>query len=493
LGLSFDASDPSERVVHHFSESEGDDLKATQPFAASGRAIERHLRYIASYDSLTGLCNRSHLQKLFEEALIEARLTGNKVAFILMDLDHFKDLNSTLGHQVGDAVLISLAQGIQSLLQSTDTVSRFGGDEFGLLLTGLSCEDDVRRIASRLLEAAATSVQRNSPKLYSSASLGIALFPDHGTDVGELMQNADIALYRAKAEGRGRVQIFRSQMRESLVERVDKLSSFRTALETGAIKPYYQPLIQLSDRRSYGFEALARWTLPGGDVLYPGHFQVALDDPNVVILLGEHMLQSISDDLRRWRGANMPACKVSINASGPELKQSDYPEKVANLFSSKGIPLSQLTIEITESVLLDDQASLIAQTLTDLRKLGVSISLDDFGTGFASLIHLKSYVIDQIKIDRAFIADLPSNTNGWAIVKATLGLARSLGIQTVAEGIENEAQLKCLQALGCDSVQGFFFSPAIPADQAETYFRENRTYKKARLHQFVLPALTQGS
>jgi EAL domain-containing protein (putative c-di-GMP-specific phosphodiesterase class I) len=340
-----------------------------------------------------------------------------------------------------------------------------------------------------LLDIAAASIQRQVPRFRSGASLGVAVFPEHGSDISELIQSADIALHDAKNEGRGRSQVFNPQMRAVLMERLRQISAFQTAVEVGQVKPYYQPQMRLSDRRSYGFEALARWLLPNGDILYPAHFQAALEDPDAVILLGEHMLESVSDDLRRWRDTNMPTCKMSINVTAPELRRGDYSQKVEKLFASKGIPLSQLTVEITESVLLDDKASQIAETLSHLRKRGVSISLDDFGTGFASLTHLKNYAVDQIKIDRSFISDLPSNTDDWAIVRATLGLAKSLGIQTVAEGLEDGNHLKCLQTLGCDYGQGFFFSPAVPADEAEAYFRLHRAYKKADLHQFVLAAL----
>jgi len=456
-------------------------------------ATDQQLRNLANFDPLTGLCNRTHFQERCGQALAEAQRAGSKTALLLMGLDNFRSLNNTLGYQIGDAVLVEVAQKLLALLHDYDMISRFGGDEFALMMTGISSEDDVQPLASRMLEVTAVAMRQHTSRPHSGACLGVALFPDHGSDINELTQNADIALTRAKSEGRGKIQVFTPHLRATLVERLQQLSSFHTAVQAGAVRPFYQPQIRLSDRRCYGFEALARWVQPNGDILNPGQFQAAIEDPDAVIMLGEHMLSAISDDLRHWRDTNMPTCKVSVNVTAPELKRGDYPEKVANLFSSKGVPLSQLTVEITESVLLDDKASHMARTLSDLRRLGVSIALDDFGTGFASLSHLKSYAIDQIKIDRSFIANLATNTDDWAIVRATLGLARSLGIQTVAEGLEQESQLKCLQALGCDHGQGFFFSPAVPADMAEAYFRTNRAYKKATLHQFVLQAAGEAS
>ncbi|MCB5173574.1 putative bifunctional diguanylate cyclase/phosphodiesterase [Microvirga lenta] len=454
---------------------------------AARTAIDQRLKQPTSPDTLTGLSSRSQFQSRGGTALDEARRDGRMIALFLMGLDRFKDLNNTLGHQAGDAVLIEIARNLQSLMEGNDLAARYGGDEFALMLTGLSSESDVGSVAGKMLEIAAASIRHQTSKLRSSASLGVALFPEHGSDIDELIQSADIALNRAKAEGRGRAQLFAPQMRTALMERLQQLSAFQNAVEVGQVLPYYQPQMRLSDRRSYGFEALARWALPNGDILYPAHFKAALEDADAAILLGEHMLQRVSDDLRRWRASDMPVCKMSINVTAPELKRGDYAEKVARIFSEKELPPSQLTVEITESVLLDDKATQISETLSELRRLGVSISLDDFGTGFASLTHLKSYAVDQIKIDRSFVADLASNSDDWAIVRATLGLAKSLGMRTVAEGLENWTQLKCLQTLGCDYGQGFFFSPAVPADEAEAYFRLHRAYKKAKLHQFVLP------
>jgi len=456
--------------------------------ASAGRSTGDQ-RPSTNRDMLTGLSNRAHFQSRCEEAVAEARSAGRKIALLLMGLDRFRDLNNALGHQVGDAVLIEIAQSLPSIVSANDLLGRFGGDEFALMLTDPSSESDVGSVASRMLDIAATSLRRRAPMLRSGASLGMAHFPEHGSNADELIQNADIALQGAKADGRGRAQVFTPQMRAMLMERLQQISAFEAAVEIGQVVPFYQPQMRLSDRRSYGFEALARWVLPNGDILYPAHFRAALDDPDAAILLGEHMLHKVSDDLRRWRGADMPGCKVSVNATGPELRRGDYAAKVARIFTTKNVPLSELTVEITESVLLDDKASRVGETLSDLRKLGVSIALDDFGTGFASLTHLKSYAVNQIKIDRSFISDLPSNTDDWAIVRATLGLARNLGIQTVAEGLEDWRHLKCLQTLGCDFGQGFFFSPAIPANEAEAYFRQHRAYKKADLYQFELDAL----
>ncbi|WP_246728317.1 putative bifunctional diguanylate cyclase/phosphodiesterase [Microvirga terricola] len=424
----------------------------------------------ATHDPLTGLPNRSHFHGLLENSLVEARQKARKVAFILMDLDHFRDLNNTLGHQVGDAILVEIGRRIQSLASKIGEVSRVGGDEFALILKNISSNEDFKPMIGKLLEAITSLVAEGAPNIRLSASLGVALFPDHGSDFSELLQNADIALYRAKIEGRGQAQVFAPQMRAAMTERLQEMSTVRSLLETGNVRPYYQPQIQLTDRRCHGFEALARWIMPDGELRSPAHFPAALSDPETAVLLGEHMLLNISDDLRQWQSANMPPFKVSINVTAPELKRGDYPKRVADLFASKGIPLSRLTVEVTESVLLDDKASQIAQALSDLRSRGVSISLDDFGTGFASLTHLKSYAIDEIKIDRSFIAGLNSNSDDQAIVRATLVLARSLKIKTVAEGLESEAQLRFLRTLGCDYGQGFFFSPAVPASQVERYF-----------------------
>lgn len=437
-------------------------------------------------DALTGLSTRSHFQCRFAKALAEAPSSGNKIALALLGLDNFKDVNSALGHKAGDCLLIEVADRIQDVLGSKDAASRFGGDEFAFFLTGLKSAKDVEPISHELMEAVSDTMARHAPRLRSSASLGVALYPDHGTDATELIQNGDIALCQAKAEGKGRVRFFEPGMRAALDRRLQQLATFKSLLEAGSLRPFYQPQIRLSDRRSYGFEALARGVLPDGKIIYPGDFQAALEEPETSVLLGEHMLRSVSDDLHHWRETQMPACKVSVNVTGPELSSEDYPDRISDLFLSKGLPLSNLTLEITESVLFDDFPK-VAKTLASLRKLGVSISLDDFGTGFASLTHLKRFPIDQIKIDRSFVTNLPVNAGDRAIVRAMVTMAKSLGINTVAEGLENEAQLKSLRMLGCDYGQGFLFSPAVPVDQAEEYFRRNRAYRRAVVPHFTLP------
>ncbi|MCB8819783.1 putative bifunctional diguanylate cyclase/phosphodiesterase [Microvirga rosea] len=440
-------------------------------------------------DILTGLYDRRHFQDQCAELVGQARAAGHRLALILMGLDRFKDLNNAHGYKAGDEVLADIARNLNALLADGDRIGRFGGDEFALLLSSPSDESDVMSAVRGLLEAATGAMRRYMPGLKSGASAGIALFPDHGSEVDELIQSADMALDRAKIETRGQAQIFEPHMRDATLDRLGKLAGFRKAIENGEIKPFYQPQMRLSDRRSYGFEALARWVHADGRILHPADFKIALDDPDAVVLLGEHMLRSVSQDLRHWRSIGIPTCKVSVNAAAPELRRGDYAEKVASFFAANKVPLSQLTIEITESVLLDDMTSKIGRTLSDLRKLGASISLDDFGTGFASLTHLKSYAVDQIKIDRSFIVHLMTDAHDRAIVRATLSLARGLGIRTIAEGVENAAQLKSLQMLGCDYGQGYFFSPALPADQAGAYFAAHRAYQKAQLHQFVVPSV----
>lgn len=470
---SFDAI-RSDRPSHTPGSAQGD---AERSFEGRGSADR---------DALTGLSNRSHFQCRFAKALAEAPDSGNKVALALLGLDNFKDVNSALGHKAGDCLLIEVADRIQNVLGNKDAASRFGSDEFAFFLTNLKSEKDVEPISHGLMEAVSDTMAKHAPRLRSSASLGVAMYPDNGTDAIELIQNGDIALRQAKAEGKGRVKFFEPGMRAALDKRLHQLELFRSLLGSGYLRPFYQPQIRLSDRRSYGFEALVRGVQPDGRVLYPGEFLAALEEPETAILLGEHMLRSVSENLQHWREIAMPACKISVNVTGPELTSEDYPDKVADLFLAKGLPLSLLTLEITESVLLDDFPK-VAKTLASLRRLGVSISLDDFGTGYASLTHLKSFPIDQIKIDRSFVTNLPVSAGDRAIVRATITMARGLGIDTVAEGLENEEQLRALRVLGCDYGQGFLFSPAVPADEAEEYFRRNRAYRRAVLPHFALP------
>ncbi|AWM88089.1 bifunctional diguanylate cyclase/phosphodiesterase [Microvirga sp. 17 mud 1-3] len=478
------SSSAQETSSHEASHQEG----PSQDGAGQDGSAWEPTRAHAPEDGLTGVYSRNHFQGRCAEAIARAEAAGSRLALILLGLDRFKDLNGSFGYQIGDDVLIDIARGLRALLGRNDAIGRFGGDEFALLVTDSPAREDVTSLAGRLLEVTAAIMRRYLPRLRSGASLGIALFPEHGRQVDELIQNADLALHRAKNEARGQAQIYAPHMRAAALGRLEQLAAFQRALEAGEIQPFYQPQMRLTDRRACGFEALARWVRPSGEILAPGQFQAALEDPDTSTLLGEHMLSAVSRDLQHWSKAGLPRCKVSVNAAAPELKRGDYPEKVAGLFAAQGIAPSQLTVEITESVLLDDRGADVAQTLGALRQLGVSIALDDFGTGFASLTHLKSYAVDQIKIDRSFIVHLATSPNDRAIVRATLDLAKRLGMQTVAEGLEDAAQLRCLQMLGCDQGQGFLFSPALPVDEAAAYFKAHHAYRRAQLYQFVLPA-----
>lgn len=435
------------------------------------KLVELHLAELAMSDPLTGLANRSHFMTMAERAMTVATETGGHLAVLLLDVDDFKQVNDTAGHDAGDALLRAVAARLQASVRPGDVVARLGGDEFAVLLTGLSNEADLQSVMQRMMKRLAEPLGHAGRSLACKASIGASLFPHHAGQIEDLMKYADIALYEAKARGRGRACKFEPSMLAAWEQQAAMLYSAREAIVRNELVPFYQPKVDLASGRIIGFEALLRWVKPDGTIALPGTICAAFEHPDLAQAISARMIAGVLKDIARWEAEGMDIGHVAINVSGADLRNEHFPETLLANLSAAGVPSSRIELEVTESVFLGRGAEGVERALRRLSEARVGIALDDFGTGYASLSHLKQFPIDVIKIDQRFVRDLQDDPDDAAIVRAVLNLSYSLGIKTVAEGIETSAQADYLHAGGCHFGQGFLFSPAVVADEVPALFK----------------------
>jgi len=435
------------------------------------RRTREELRRMAEHDSLTGLANRS----LFNARLATALAGEDSVAVLILDLDHFKEVNDTLGHPVGDEVLLGTARRLRDCVGEGDTVARLGGDEFAVIVTGYAQVAEVRKLARRIIEAANRPHEVAGETVMVGGSAGISL---SGTrDAERLLKEADIALYVAKGEARGGYRIFEPAMEAGLNERQALRADLRSGLERNEFELHYQPIIDLKQGRVASFEALLRWRHPRHGLVSPERFIPLAEETGLILAIGEWALDSACAEAARW-----PAdVSVAVNLSPRQFRDNNLVDIISHALDRSGLAPSRLELEITESVLLtDSRANLI--TLRRLREGGIRIALDDFGTGYSSLGYLQRFPFSKIKIDRSFTSGLPQSEESQAIVRSVMGLGRSLGMRVTAEGVENAAQLDWVRA-GCDEAQGYFLSRPVPAAEVPALIEEFslRTSERARL------------
>lgn len=426
-------------------------------------ASERRARWAASHDSLTGLANRALLQQRIDDAIGEAAGTGRKFALLLLDVDDFKRINDSVGHDAGDALLCTFAARLRDVFGPPHTVARLAGDEFAVILSGVGDEGALAAEAERLLVAMRAPCIHNGRMLDCHASIGASLFPVHGVNRAALLKNADVALYSAKSAGRANLKIFRPAMRDLMQKRASMLSVARDALTHDRILPYYQPKIDMRTGAIAGFEALLRWTDPHFGVQGPALLAAAFEDMNLAAEISDRIVAGVIADMRRWRDEEVAFGHVAVNAAAAEFRRGDFAELLLARLADAGLPPHLFRLEVTETVFLGRGAEYVERTLKALAAAGVKIALDDFGTGYASLSHLKQFPVHSIKIDQGFVQDLGSDQGDGAIIRAVVNLGRSLGIEVVAEGVENAAQHDFLRGIGCDQGQGFLYGRAVPA------------------------------
>jgi diguanylate cyclase (GGDEF)-like protein len=425
------------------------------------RDTEALIAYATEYDSLTDLPNRAMLVRQLEIAQEAAETRGEGFGLFVIDLDNFKTLNDTQGHPTGDAFLKVVSQRLRDCVGSTAFLARLGGDEFAILQRDLTTEE-AGELADIIVDTMLAPVTLNGREIMAGGSVGVAMAPENGTDPAILMKNAELALYRAKAQGRGCARFFEAGMDESARVRADLETDLRNALANETMDVYFQPLVNTRTRKTAGYETLLRWNRPGHGLVSPGVFITCAEETGIIVPLGEWVIRKAIEEAAHWK-EDVP---VAVNLSPAQMKNPSLVATVIGALAASQLDPSRLEIEIVESVLMDETEHNI-RTLHALRELGVKIALDDFGTGYSSLSYLRAFPFDKIKIDQRFVRDIDSSMENQAIVRAIISLAKDLGMRVTAEGVENEQQAAILAGLGCTEVQGFLYSRPVPASELE--------------------------
>jgi diguanylate cyclase (GGDEF)-like protein/PAS domain S-box-containing protein len=438
------------------------------------KATEEKIQYLAHHDPLTGLPNRLLLRDRFSQMRDQHKRSGKCMAFIYLDLDHFKRINDSLGHPVGDALLIATVGRLRTCLRDADTLSRQGGDEFILLLGEVDGPEAVARIAEKIQTSLLQPFDIEPHSLTTSASLGIALSPDDGTDFDTLLQKADTAMYHAKESGRQTFSFFSAEMNERANRRLSLTNRLRRSIERQELSLCYQPQVYADSRHIFGAEALLRWNFDDGSGISPVEFIPVAEESGLIIPIGDWVLAEACRQARRWKdGGN--DWKIAVNVSGKQIFRTDLVIQVQRHTRDAGISPQQIEIELTESTLMEDSES-VCEVITDLKSIGTGVAIDDFGTGYSSLSYLKRFRVDKLKIDRSFIADMNRDSTGGALAQAVIGIARSLKLRAIAEGVETLEQLDLVQRYGCNEIQGNYFSQPLTADKFEAFARAHRAH-----------------
>ncbi len=434
-------------------------------------AAQEHIRHLALHDSLTGLPNRVSLMEHLQHMIADARRRDSQLALLFIDLDHFKRVNDSLGHLAGDTLLQTVARRITETLRATDLVARFGGDEFIVLLPSTLQRMDVEEVCQKLLTAIEVPVNADDRLISVTPSLGISMFPHDGTTADELIKNADTAMYLAKARGRANYQFFTPEMAASAYDALVMESQLAQALERGEFVLHFQPQVRSVDGALVGAEALIRWNHPERGLLMPDSFIPLAEQQRLMLPIGQWVLREALRCAKRWQALGMRDMPIAVNLSSMQFQTSGFTALIEQLLAEEGVTGSLLELELTERMLMDDLPE-VKRKLSELKALGIRISVDDFGTGYSSLSHLKELPIDKMKVDRSFVHDLPSEKGSAAIARAIVQMARSMGLTVIAEGIETEAQRSFLARLDCDELQGLLISPPLPRDAFEAWVRQ---------------------
>jgi diguanylate cyclase (GGDEF)-like protein/PAS domain S-box-containing protein len=428
---------------------------------------QNRLDQLANHDQLTGLPNRHHMAAFLPGAIEAAKASATMIGIVFIDLDRFKNINDTQGHETGDQLLQVVAQRLRKCVRDADVVVRMGGDEFVIIFRGISSYEEITRSANRIIDSLNAPVRIAERQLQASASLGISVYPRDGSNMVELLKHSDMAMYQAKDRGRNNVQIFDPIMNKKLKHRVQVEGMLREALTLKQLEVHYQPFINLNTRAIVGLEALVRWRHPVRGVIPADWFIPIAEETGLVNKIGEVVLQRALQDMTSWRQAGVALVPVSLNVAASQLLRGDFRATIAALLNSHHIEPKYLQLEMTERAIFDVRAPQVGEkyrdTIGSLRDLGIKIAIDDFGTGYSSLAYLKNWQIDTLKIDKSFIRDLATDSSDYAIVSAIIAIARHLHIEVIAEGVEAYQQSDILRNLHCHQAQGFLFARPMSA------------------------------
>jgi diguanylate cyclase (GGDEF)-like protein/PAS domain S-box-containing protein len=437
------------------------------------KAAEERLSQLAHFDILTGLPNRALFLDRMRQAMTLARRHDRATGVMFLDLDRFKVTNDTLGHSAGDQLLKQVGERLSGCIREGDTVGRFGGDEFGIVLADMRSPDDARLVAQKILDAIQSPFELEGHEVFVTASVGISLYPGDSDDQTELMKNADAAMYRAKESGRNRYEFYSKEMNARSLQRLNLEGNLRRALERGEYLLHYQPKASLATREITGFEALLRWTAGGEKLVSPADFVPLLEDTGLIVPVGEWVIEAACRQLVTWREAGVQPVPIAINLSARQFRDKNLAATIERILRAHDVDPRLIEIELTESSLMVNTDEAV-RTLSYLKSLGVRLSIDDFGTGYSSLAYLRRFPLDTLKIDRSFVNDVTTHADVANITRAVIGMSHNLGLKVVAEGVETEAQLAFLEAAGCGEMQGYFFSRPMPAADSLQWLREHR-------------------
>jgi len=434
------------------------------------KASEERTLFLAYHDDLTELPNRVLAHDRLQHAISQCERDKSKVALVFLDLDNFKTINDSLGHSLGDRLLKEVASRLKHCVREIDTVSRQGGDEFLIILTSMPSPEAVVPVLTKLLEHVQEPFEIDGQELITTVSIGVALYPDDGRDFESLMKKTDAAMYRAKEMGKNTYCFFDKQMNDDAIEHLHLRNGLSRAVERGEFMLHYQPQIDLASGAVIGAEALIRWRHPMLGMVSPQRFIPVAEDTGLIVSIGEWVIREACRQAVIWKAEGFPIV-VAVNLSAVQFKRGDVEKTIVSALQESGLDPSLLELEVTESILIRDTEHVLA-LVTRLKAMGIKLSIDDFGTGYSSLSYLKRFRVDQLKIDQSFIRDLATNQEDAAIVLAVIQMARSLGLRTIAEGVEEEVQLNYLRTQGCDAAQGYHFARPMEAAKMMAYMME---------------------
>jgi diguanylate cyclase (GGDEF)-like protein len=472
--------DQTGRIVFHQGASEADAqgrvfrMRGTIQDITERKRVEQQIRRLALYDSLTGLPNRQFFKESLDHAIARAKRGKENLAALFIDLDRFKRINDTLGHAAGDVLLREAARRLRQCVRQSDfvgreadlpqgVIARLGGDEFTVSLLDLRDPQDAAKVAGRIVHEMGKPFIIEAQELNVTASVGIAVFPDNGEDAETLLKNADVAMYQAKAAGKNIYKFFAQEMNAAALEKLTLENELKHAIERDQFVLHYQPKIDVYSSTIIGVEALIRWRHPQRGLVPPGLFIGMAEEIGMIVPIGQWVLHTACRQLTAWRQLNLPEISVAINLASPSFRSAQLAKEVSAVLASFQLRPDLLELEVTESMLMQD-VGVTLRTLSELRELGVKLSIDDFGTGHSSLSYLRRFHVDQLKIDRSFVAEITNSSDDAAITAAIIALGRNLDIEVVAEGVETEAQAKLLHEQGCRLLQGYFFGKPVPAE-----------------------------